>query len=181
MSETHTEAAPQAWPDRFIQAVARRASTRYRRDAHRGILTIDFLLGAALAAIVYFAATGMISDWRVRGYAMNTQSDASSVGQSLESFFTDNGSYPADLAAVKAAVADGSLGVALSPGDTIDYFGNAGGENMQFCVQHTAGTVKDAYSIYVSSPDAVFSHNGVVASAKDPKGSISCPTAASAY
>lgn len=182
MSETPATAPAQAWPDRFILAIARRTSTRYRRDRNRGILTIDFLMGAMLAAIVYFSATGTVSQWRVRGYALNTQADASSVGQALESYFTDNSAYPANLSAVQTAVSDGSLGATLSPGDTVDYFATAGGENMQFCIQHTAGSNKDSYSIYISQPDAKFpGHSGVVSTVKNPDGNATCPTAASSY
>lgn len=165
--------------DRCFAALSRRVSARYRRDRQRGILTIDYIIGIALIAIVYMGATGLIADYRVRGYMSNTQSDASSLGTALETYFTDNGAYPTSLTLTGQDVQVGStdLGATVSPGDTVTGY-TVTGETLKFCIQHTSGSTKDAYSVYSSGPDATFSsRTGVVASGKDSKGvNGTCPS-----
>jgi type II secretory pathway pseudopilin PulG len=165
--------------DRRFAAFMRRTSARYRRDRRRGIMTIDYIIGIALIAIVYMGATGIVPEYRTRGYQSNTQSDASALGTSLESYFTDNGQYPTALTLSGQSVQVGTaeLGATISPGNTIVAY-TASGESMKFCIQHTSGSVKDAYSVYSSAPDATFSsRTGVVSSNKDWKGANgTCPT-----
>lgn len=116
---------------------------RHDREAERGSLILDILIGMAIFALIAFIAATAVGQYRQRAYKQGAMSDAKSLAEAMQASRIDGAPMPA-VGAVDASAYDTTL-TARNSARVLTVSDD--GEDFALCVEHDTG----AYGLYDST------------------------------
>lgn len=152
----------------MVKHLRRRLATRVqnRAESEQGSLILDILIGMAVFALIAIIAISAIGQYRMRAYEQTAASDATSVGNAVNAFITDNASNPdvdlpsgtvsdedlADLDVVVTHSGDEPSVVTIIPGSEW----GATDDDFEVCVEH-----RGAYALYATDLGGLYESGNI--------------------
>lgn len=117
---------------------------RRRMQDEKGFTLIELLVVILIIGILAAIAIPIFLNQRKKAVDAAEKSDVRTVATNMETFYTDNQSYPAKITATVAGnvttLAVGTENVVLSPGDSAKVNTNANGDSFCVVVSNTKAT-----------------------------------------